>query len=116
MADSGFYAPGAIETLALHIKSFDDSQEVIDLRDICTEYNIYEDVYSHCLHAEVNINDALNIYDELPMCGDEVIELSFNFKDALLIINRDEIFLISSTSTSPLAFKVLPVETRSTTA
>tara|TARA_B100000131_G_scaffold322641_1_gene377349 strand:- start:6708 stop:8114 length:1407 start_codon:yes stop_codon:yes gene_type:complete len=77
MADSGFYAPGAIETLALHIKSFDDSQEVIDLRDICTVYNIYEDVYSHCLHAEVNINDALNIYDELPMCGDEVIELSF---------------------------------------
>lgn len=84
MADE-LYTPGAVEVVALHIKSFNSSQDIIDLRDMCLSFNIYEDIYAHCMHFEIALGDALNLYDELPICGDEVIEVAFKTASADLL-------------------------------
>ena len=87
MADRISFTPGAVEVVALHIKAFDSSQDIIDLRSMCNTFNIYEDIYMHCMHAEVNINDSLNLYDDFPICGDEVVEIAYKTAGEQIPIN-----------------------------
>jgi hypothetical protein len=51
-----------------------------DIRFITRDFSVYESIYSNYMYGEIVVNDGLSIFDELPIVGEEKIEITF--KDA----------------------------------
>lgn len=49
----------------------------VDLSDLFTKIEIYEDIFSNYLTAKVMIEDAYNFPERLPISGQEKVEISF---------------------------------------
>ena len=59
--------------------------ESIDITSIVTETNIFQDIFSHYLQAEIAISDALAILDSIQgFTGGELIAISYKTKDKSL--------------------------------
>lgn len=48
---------------------------VIDIKDYVVEINIYEDMFSPCLHGNIIIRDTQNLIEKVPLIGDEILTL-----------------------------------------
>lgn len=51
---------------------------IIDIRDYVVEINIYEDMFSPCLHGNVIIRDTQNLIEKVPLIGDEILTLDIS--------------------------------------
>jgi hypothetical protein len=51
---------------------------IIDIRDFVVEINIYEDMFSPCLHGNVIIRDTQNLIEKVPLIGDEILTLDIS--------------------------------------
>lgn len=51
---------------------------IIDIRDFVVEINIYEDMFSPCLHGNVIIRDTQNLIEKVPLIGDEILTLDLS--------------------------------------
>ena len=83
---------------------FRDQMLLKILTPLVTEINIYEDLFSPCIHCYVSINDSLAITEILPIIGDETIIIQFK-TPTFASSNRDEKPLV-------LAFKVVGIPGR----
>jgi hypothetical protein len=75
------FKPGEIEIEKFEITNFTGLQESItDIRELCTEFSYYEDIYSPTISADFAIKDATGLLSDFPIVGDENISLSFHNK------------------------------------
>lgn len=51
---------------------------VYDINDFVVEINIYEDMFSPCLHGNIVIRDTKNLIEKVPLVGDEILTLDIN--------------------------------------
>ena len=51
---------------------------VIDIKDYVVEINIYEDMFSPCLHGNIIIRDTQNLIEKVPLIGDEILTLDIS--------------------------------------
>ena len=51
---------------------------IIDIRNFVVEVNIYEDMFSPCLHGNVVIRDTENLIEKVPLIGDEILTLDIS--------------------------------------
>lgn len=73
--------PGEIEIEKFEITNYTRSKSVATtLTELCTEFSYYEDIYSPTISADFLIKDASGMINDLPVIGDEDIELSFHNK------------------------------------
>jgi hypothetical protein len=49
----------------------------VDISNLFTKIEIYEDIFSHTLTAKIIVEDAYNFPERLPISGQEKVELSF---------------------------------------
>jgi len=73
--------PNTYEHLSLDVKSvlltpYDRSQ-IIDIKPLCTEFHVYESIFSHFVAIEIIIEDAKGLIERFPIVGDEKIGISF---------------------------------------
>lgn len=94
------FEPGDIKILSLKITNTNKTSTV-DIRAQAVSFSIFEDIEQPTIYAEFVINDAINLVKDLPIIGEEDIEVSF------IVHGRDEIttyklrtFTVTSTSTS----------------
>ena len=55
-----------------------DGAGVIDISDYVVEINIYEDIFSPCLHGNIIIRDTQNLIEKVPLIGDEILTLDIS--------------------------------------
>lgn len=51
---------------------------IINIQDFVVEINIYEDMFSPCLHGNIIIRDTQNLIEKIPLIGDEVLTLDIS--------------------------------------
>lgn len=51
---------------------------IIDIKDYVVEINIYEDLFSPCLHGNIIIRDTQNLIEKVPLIGDEILTLDIS--------------------------------------
>jgi hypothetical protein len=51
---------------------------IFDINDFVVEINIYEDLFSPCLHGNIVIRDTQNLIERIPLVGDEILTLDIN--------------------------------------
>lgn len=51
---------------------------IYDINDFVVEINIYEDLFSPCLHGNIVIRDTKNLIEKIPLVGDEILTLDIN--------------------------------------
>ena len=51
---------------------------IYDINDFVVEINIYEDMFSPCLHGNIVIRDTKNLIEKVPLVGDEILTLDIN--------------------------------------
>lgn len=51
---------------------------VIDIKEYVVEINIYEDIFSPCLHGNIIIRDTQNLIEKVPIIGDEILTLDIS--------------------------------------
>ena len=71
--------PGAFElgdVILVSYRSFDgsDTPKRLDIRNLLTEFNIYESIDGNFLSGDMTLLDATNAIQELPITGFERIE------------------------------------------
>jgi hypothetical protein len=54
-----------------------DGTRSVDLTKLFLEMNIIEDVFKEYMYGDVTISDEINIYNGLPILGEEVLNVSF---------------------------------------
>ena len=74
--------PGAFElgdVLLVSYRSFDgsDTPKRLDIRNLITEFNIYESINGNFLSGDMTLLDATNAIQELPITGFERVEFFF---------------------------------------
>ena len=67
---------GDIEIVSLLLMS-EDQQRKYDLLTQCKEINIYEDITSPVIYAELGIQDSIGLYQSFPILGEEYVSISF---------------------------------------
>lgn len=55
-----------------------ESAGAIDIKDYVVEINIYEDMFSPCLHGNIIIRDTQNLIEKVPLIGDEILTLDIS--------------------------------------
>lgn len=51
---------------------------IIDIRNYVVEINIYEDMFSPCLHGNIIIRDTQNLIEKVPLVGDEILTIDIS--------------------------------------
>lgn len=51
---------------------------IYDINDYVVEINIFEDMFSPCLHGNIVIRDTQNLIEKVPLVGDEILTLDIN--------------------------------------
>jgi len=75
------FKPGEIEIDKFEITNYTRSKaNSVGLSQITPEFSYYESIFSPTISADVIIEDATNLLNDLPVIGDEDIELSFHNK------------------------------------
>jgi len=75
------FKPGEIEIEKFTITNFSRSKtNSTSLNQICDEFSYYEDIFCPAIGAEFLITDSSGVINDLPVIGDEDIELSFRNK------------------------------------
>jgi len=59
------------------IKLISSNNIQIDLKDFIVEINLYEDIFSSHLYGDMFLSDSRNLIDQLPIIGEEYLNLSF---------------------------------------
>lgn len=92
--------PGNYVLKKLQITSY--SGTVVNLSNLMVELNVFEDIFSNVLTGNVVISDGLNIIKNLPIIGEETLDVIFHTagkNDEVSTINRTfNVYKISSRS------------------
>jgi|GEM_PF-3247472 len=59
------------------IKLISSNNVEIDLNEFLVEVNLYEDIFSSHLYGDMFISDSRNLIDQLPIIGEEFLNLTF---------------------------------------
>ena len=71
MADNGVQKAGDIVIEQLKLVS--STNIVFDLVDFLVELNIYEDMFSGCMHGNMVLSDSRNLIEKAPLIGEEFL-------------------------------------------
>lgn len=75
------FKPGEIEIEKFVITNFSRSKaNSTSLTQVCDEFSYYEDIFCPTISLELLITDSSGLINDLPIIGDEDIELSFHNK------------------------------------
>jgi len=66
----------SIDLKSILLTTYDRSQ-VIDIKPLCIEINVYEDMFSPGVSIDIVLEDAKGLIERFPIVGDERIGLSF---------------------------------------
>lgn len=69
--------PGSVEFESLRILQDYSDDTGFDITNIMVQLDIYESLYSPYINGSVLLYDSLSLISQLPMIGDELIEISF---------------------------------------
>ena len=75
-SEESSFKPGSFNLAALAIKNFDGS-EVVDMRATAQIVRIYEDIHEDTMSIEIDVADGQGLFADLPLCGDEVLEIAY---------------------------------------
>jgi hypothetical protein len=70
------YKPGGIKINTIGIINYNG--DFFDLRTFLHSFNIYEDMFTSTMSADVSIIDAVGLIERLPIIGDELFVIDFN--------------------------------------
>ena len=73
------YKPGRVDLQELTL--INHKGEVLDLRSICPEINIFNDIYGYGTKVEFILVDGTSLVNSFPICGDELLFVSFKTPD-----------------------------------
>lgn len=73
--DNNYRGKVSVNAILLTNKQGD---KVIDLSKSYAEFNIYEDIFSPFISGNILLVDSLNLMQELPILGEELIEIDFS--------------------------------------
>lgn len=82
---------GDYELISLWLERSAPSKKQYILDLVYTNFSIYEDIYSNCLSGKVGILDSTNLLSEVPIIGEEYVQICFrsmNTKIAILVRMR----------------------------
>ena len=96
-----FYRPSGVIIETLKMTNFDKSKTE-DLTQICSEINIYEDIYQSQIMGDITIADTRELIQFFPIVGDETIEIRFRVptreKEFAIDFNEMRIYKIDDRS------------------
>lgn len=70
------YKPGGIRINTIGLINYNG--DFFDLRTFLHSFNIYEDLFTNTMSADVTIIDAVGLVERLPIIGDELFVIDFN--------------------------------------
>jgi len=86
---------GGAEVLEITLKSFltgpDGTGVVVDLKDIYSEINIYEDLFNNTITGNIILIDSLNLLNKIPIIAQESITIRFKTSMDFSDLNEDGI-------------------------
>mgnify|MGYP003677740357 FL=1 len=72
------YKHFGIDIQQIALIAFDRSENsLIDIKAMCFEIALFEDIESKSVHIQVGIEDGLGIIERMPLVGDEKIVISY---------------------------------------
>jgi len=102
---------GGAEIIELTLQSMLAGSEVgvaIELKDIYSEINIYEDLFTNTLSGNIIVIDTVNLLSKMPVVGYEVIKIKYKTAMDFSDLSEDGI--------KTLTFRVSGISPRSTTS
>ncbi len=69
-----------------------DSGDPVSLLDIFERIDLYQDLFGNPLYCEIFINDALDLYSNLPIKNNEILEIVFRSPDNNVVSKRMRLF------------------------
>ncbi|PNX48688.1 MAG: hypothetical protein BV459_01820 [Thermoplasmata archaeon M11B2D] len=76
MSATEYSFPGDFVIKKLELKSF--TGQIVDIRYMLIEFNIYEDLFNNTLSGDIVIEDSLNLIKYLPIVGQETITIEYS--------------------------------------
>jgi hypothetical protein len=73
--------PGVINSKNYEIKVLDlinSGGQVVDLRKVFVEIQIYQDIYSSVMSGNITVNDGHDIFSNFYLCGNEFLQVSID--------------------------------------
>lgn len=68
--------PGQVGALAILLRNFDQS-ETKDIKPLCLEVNLYQDIFAPCMSGNVVMADATGLASQFPIVGDELLDFEW---------------------------------------
>lgn len=94
------YLPGDVELMSAVITSNAGSK--VNIKNLLISISIYEDIDEPYLYSEFNILDAIDLVKDLPIIGNETIELSFKTPMRLVTSKyKFKIYAVDSSQVMP---------------
>jgi hypothetical protein len=53
----------------------------IDIKRLCSQFNLYQDLFSSVMTFTATINDSNGLLERFPMIGEEIVGISFKNRD-----------------------------------
>jgi hypothetical protein len=69
-----------VSDVAIEKISIESSHGSIDVRGVLTELNIYEDIFSNALTADLTLSEAYNLPYKLPIIGEEILDIDIKLE------------------------------------
>lgn len=85
---------GGAEVIEIKLQSFLEGPYggiSIDLKDIYSEINIYEDLFSNTISASITLVDTLNLLNKIPIVGHEAVKIRYKTSLDFSDMNEDGI-------------------------
>jgi hypothetical protein len=73
--------PGVVNSKNYEIKTLDlinSGGQVVDLRKVFVEIQIYQDIYSSVMSGNITVNDGHDIFSNFYLCGNEYLQISID--------------------------------------